>query len=97
MTTKLKNPKNYISELYTNKYNHIMIRDKLIELIKQAQIDAYNKALDDAIENLNKYTHENCSDHTPYCGACVSCGEMSNYELISEPEDCKQSILKLKK
>lgn len=37
-----------------------------------------------------------CNDHTPYWGACVSCGRIDNPDIITESEIDKESILQIK-
>jgi len=57
---------------------------------KNAKNDAINKCL----EIIKNSIRENCSDHTPYRGACVTCGRHDNFELISNPDDLIKEIEK---
>lgn len=41
-------------------------------------------ALKSAAEKAQVMMVSNCSDHTPYYGACVSCGRIDNPEIPSE-------------
>ena len=56
-----------------------------------------NKIIDECVEIVKKHITENCDDHTPYRGACVSCGQHSNPELIKEPYDLLEELEELKK
>jgi len=51
--------------------------------------------VDDCIKLIKSLTKPNCNDHTPYCGACVSCGEMNNYDVL-DPDEVLAKLNKLK-
>lgn len=61
---------------------------KLLEytaLHTQAALEAANKQVD-------QYTKRNCDDHTPFRGACVSCGNKDNWDVITEIDELKDAI-----
>jgi hypothetical protein len=38
------------------------------------------------IQEIRSEIRPNCEDHTPFRGACMSCGEYSNYNVLPMPE-----------
>lgn len=77
------------------------------EMEQSGQWDDYNSmarefarrhvtaALKAAIEQVKtkNITIPNCDDHTPYWGACVTCGLLDNPDVIIGSEIDKESIL----
>ena len=49
----MKNPEEYFETFVGYKFPDVLdpLDENIIKAIKQAQVDAYNKALDDAVEN----------------------------------------------
>lgn len=74
----LKTPEEYLS-----KVNSLTTRKELYEIGRQMQIDAYNTAIDDAVENAKMIEVYNAKDN----------GFNSAWEVTLD----KQSILQLKK
>jgi len=62
----MKDPKEYLEKFNlksTTKYhNYDYLYSSTLECIKQAQIDAYNEALDDAVENVDFDDNYICDD-----------------------------------
>ena len=56
-----------------------------------------NKIIDECINTVKSLIKETCDDHTPYCGACVSCGSLYNEDTLGDPEDVIEELEKLKK
>jgi hypothetical protein len=90
----MKSPEEYLEDSYNNNFALAMeddeIKSEVIMCIKQAQIDAYNEALDDAVENATIEHIDLTSD------------EVFDYTDVLVDDDVevrinKQSILKLKK
>lgn len=55
-----------------------------------------NAVIQEAIETVKAAIETNCSNHTPFCGACVSCGEHINYEVIPDIDTLLEDLEKLK-
>jgi len=84
----MKNPEEYLESFsilkHTEHYNYTYLYNKINEAIKQSQIDTYNEALDDAVNNAKGFgviEDTNIPAYTP------------NIDIRID----KQSILKLKK
>jgi len=59
----MKNPEEYIIETETDHWaDQEFNKDDITKWIKQAQIDAYNEALDDAVENVDFDDNYICDD-----------------------------------
>jgi hypothetical protein len=56
-----------------------------------------NKIIDECINVIKELTRDNCSDHTPYCGECISCGRSDNPEILPDPDHVLSELKKLKK
>jgi hypothetical protein len=58
-----------------------------------------NKIIDECINEIKKLIKPHCGDHTPYYGACVSCGDMQNWDELPSPDDVIEALedLKIKK
>lgn len=63
-----------------NGHNTAVLKDHLIN------------TLDEVNKQIDIHTKSNCDDHTPYYGACVSCGRMDNFQLITDIDELKESI-----
>jgi len=71
---------------------HSMTRgDQQVAMIEFAKLhlQAQKEAI---VKNAKVLMIDNCSDHTPYWGACSTCGEYHNYKIPSEEID-KSSVL----
>ena len=55
-----------------------------------------NEVIEQCIKIVKSHIEENCDDHTPFWGACVSCGRSDNFDLIKYPEDLIEELEKLK-
>ena len=62
----------------------------------RAMKEVWNTAVDECSKIIDNHTKNNCSNHTPYWGACGSCGVINNYEVLSSPADVKESIEQVK-
>jgi hypothetical protein len=49
------------------------------------QSGARNEAIDECINALKSKVTNNCDDHTPYYGACISCGRHDNPDVLPDP------------
>lgn len=69
-----------------------------IKQAKNAVKEIVELAIDKCAKEANSkdVTSPNCSDHTPYWGACVTCGRIDNPNVITGSEVDKQSILQVK-
>ena len=56
-----------------------------------------NDIIDECIKKIESLVKPRCNDHTPYYGACVSCGSVSNPEELPDPDDVIEALEKLKK
>jgi hypothetical protein len=65
--------------------------DKIIEFAK-LHVQAQQEAIIKNIE-LEDITQPNCDDHTPYWGACVTCGRIDNPDIIIGAKVKEESIL----
>ena len=75
---------------YKEEEIHSIWINEAIKEICETLIDECDKVLD-------SMTRDNCSDHTPYYGPCITCGNRDNYEKLDDPEDVKEAILDIKK
>ena len=55
-----------------------------------------NKIIDECIEKIRSMIKPHCSDHTPYWGNCVTCGDTSNWDELPEPDDVIEALKELK-
>lgn len=46
----------------------------------------YEKGVQDAIKLVESLIHDNCDDHTPFYGACVTCGRVENFDVLPDPD-----------
>ncbi len=90
----MKNPEEYLESFnilkYTKHHDYTYLYNKINEAIKQAQIDAYNQALEDTIDNVNFV--ETTGKPEIYNESPSMSNDMGDVFSID-----KQSILKLKK
>lgn len=63
------------------------------EINKQEQ---RNVLIDEIISKITQLTFRHCSDHTPYRGACVTCGNVSNWDVLPDPEDVINELEQMK-
>lgn len=75
---------------WEEKYSNFDLKEAIKEIVELA-IDKCAKEA-----NSKDVTSPNCSDHTPYWGACVTCGRIDNPDVITGSEVDKQSILQVK-
>jgi len=54
------------------------------------------KAIQECIDLVVKLTRPNCKEHTPFKGACVSCGSYENPDVI-DPDELLLELGLLKK
>ena len=52
--------------------------------------------IDECISVVKGLIRPECSDHTPYYGACTSCGSTMNYDVLPDPEDVIKALQDLK-
>ncbi len=55
-----------------------------------------NDIIDECINTVKSLIHDNCSDHTPYRGACVSCGRVDNPDVLPDPDTVIKKLESLK-
>ena len=55
-----------------------------------------NKIIDECIDKIKSMVKPHCHDHTPYCGACVTCGGTHNWDELPDPEDVIKALQELK-
>lgn len=55
-----------------------------------------NDVIDECISKIKSLIKPRCDDHTPYQGACVTCGEYYNDDVLPEPSDIIESLEQLK-
>ena len=55
-----------------------------------------NKIIDESINVIIGLSTPYCHDHTPYCGNCVTCGNITNYNILPELDEVVESLNKLK-
>jgi len=55
-----------------------------------------NEVIDECINKIIELERPQCSDHTPYRGACVSCGSIWNPDVLPDPDDVVEELEKLK-
>jgi hypothetical protein len=70
------------------KTGYFFTEEQLNELLS----NVIKNTLKTAAEKAEVVMRDNCSDHTPYWGHCVSCGRTDNPSIPTEEVD-KQSIL----
>jgi hypothetical protein len=78
-----------------------VVYSKREEYFSSLWLKEFTKELVDVvIENCEKVitesTKDNCNDHTPYWGACCTCGRMENYDVLDTPDNVKESIKDIK-
>ncbi len=56
-----------------------------------------NEVIDECITKIEELVRPECLDHTPYRGACVSCGSSFNDDILPEPDIVIEELTKLKK
>jgi hypothetical protein len=82
-------------ELYETTFNGLNLEDNehlIPRMMRQFAKLHVKAALEAASENATVILVPNCSDHTPYRGACVTCGRHDNPDVPSE-EVNEESIL----
>ena len=84
----MKNPEEYFETFVGYKFPDVLdpLDENIIKAIKQAQVDAYNKALDDAAENAEVKCYYKRTISTTTLPPDIRSADID-----------KQSILKLKK
>ena len=55
-----------------------------------------SKIIEECINKIKEMIKPHCSDHTPYCGACISCGQYHNFDELPEPDDVIEALEELK-
>lgn len=55
-----------------------------------------NLVIDECTEVVRNLITDNCEDHTPFRGACVSCGRHDNFEVLPRPEIVIEKLESLK-
>ncbi len=55
-----------------------------------------NKIIDECINKIKGFIRPTCNDHTPFRGACVSCGSVSNPDIIYDTDTVIEELEKLK-
>jgi len=56
-----------------------------------------NDTIDLCIKEVESLIQPRCSDHTPYRGACVSCGSVSNPDVLPDPDTVIEALKALKR
>lgn len=64
--------------------------------IERAMKAYASQAIDRCAEKMDDIEIPNCDDHTPYRGACVTCGLYDNPNVMPSEKVVKQSILNVK-
>lgn len=54
------------------------------------------QAIDDCINKIKSLIRPHCHDHTPYRGACVTCGQIHNADELPDPNTVLKELEKLK-
>lgn len=52
--------------------------------------------IDKCIKVVERHIKPNCTDHTPYYGACVTCGRSDNPDVIDDIDELLADLQKLK-
>lgn len=55
-----------------------------------------NEIIDECIAKIKSLVKPHCSDHTPYYGACVTCGYTLNWDELPDPNDVIEALEDLK-
>ncbi len=55
-----------------------------------------NEVIDECILKIKELIKDHCSDHTPFYGACISCGSVRNWEELPDPEIVIENLESLK-
>lgn len=84
----------------SNGYREVLIyEDRLKQLLNcEKEFDESqdkDEIINECISEIEKLIKPNCDDHTPYCGACVSCGCYSNHDVL-DPDDAISALEDLK-
>ena len=88
----MKTAQNFIDEYSNQDVNSTkMLKEYFIEYTKEAiKIDREN--VSNHATTIEQYA-PNCDDHTPYWGACVSCGRYNNPNVLIGEKVDKDSII----
>ena len=55
-----------------------------------------NTIIEECIKVVKRHVNSNCDDHTPYYGACVSCGRHDNPDIVDDIDDLLDDLNNLK-
>jgi len=55
-----------------------------------------NQIIDACINKVKSLIKDKCEDHTPYQGACGSCGSLYNYKVLPSPDTVIEALEELK-
>lgn len=72
-------------------YDEKVVINKMKEFAK-LHVQAQQEAIIKNIE-LEDITRPNCDDHTPYYGACITCGKVDNPDVVIGAKVKEDSII----
>ncbi len=72
-----------------------MLESSGVSIIEKAM--SRNDIIDECIKKIKELIHDNCSDHTPFRGACIDCGRVDNPEILPDPDIVIEALENLKK
>lgn len=78
---------------FGNMYNNPS-KEESLAAIKEIVEQVIEKCTEEA--EAKDLMAPNCDDHTPYWGACISCGKYDNPDIVIGSEVDKESILNVK-
>lgn len=56
-----------------------------------------NDIIDECIKKIEELSEPHCSDHTPYYGPCITCGQGGyTYDVLPSPSKVIEELEKLK-
>lgn len=72
-----------------NSSNHITVHKF------EEKTNTREEIINECIDKVRSLIKDNCDDHTPYRGACVTCGKHDNPDILPDPEEVIRALKEL--